>query len=230
LLLVHEDLLDLCDDSRIGVGEDWYPEIEDAMKRASVAVLLVSADFLTSKFILSKEVPPLLERREKEGLKIFPMIIRPCAWDEVKWLARMQIRPKGETLSAGNDHQIDTELVVITKEIKSIIGRCDHAELRGEFVPLPPEKISLAKLPSTNPELFGREKELTLLDNTWANPKTNIICFVAWGGMGKTALVNSSWTGLSRYRRPRMSQARSKIRLFQPLCASLLTIIGGCAS
>lgn len=53
-------------------------------------------------------------------------------------------------------------------------------------------KISLAKLPSTNPELFGREKELKMLDEAWGNPKTNIVSLLAWGGVGKTALV-SAW-------------------------------------
>jgi tetratricopeptide (TPR) repeat protein len=62
---------------------------------------------------------------------------------------------------------------------------------REGYIPLGPEKISLAKLPSTNPELFGRDKELKILDEVWDNTGTNIISFVAWGGVGKTALVNS---------------------------------------
>ena len=53
------------------------------------------------------------------------------------------------------------------------------------------EKISLAKLPSTNPELFGREEELAILDEAWASSQTNIVSLVAWGGVGKTALVNT---------------------------------------
>ena len=52
-------------------------------------------------------------------------------------------------------------------------------------------KISLAKLPSTNPELYGREKELEILDAAWASPQKNIVTLVAWGGVGKTALVNT---------------------------------------
>ena len=52
----------------------------DAMARATVAVLLVSADFLTSDFILDEEVPKLLKRRDQEGLLIFPILIKPCAW------------------------------------------------------------------------------------------------------------------------------------------------------
>ncbi len=58
------------------------------------------------------------------------------------------------------------------------------------FTSTGPEKISLAKLPSTSPDLFGREKELKILDEAWENPKTNIVSLIAWGGVGKTALIN----------------------------------------
>ena len=51
-------------------------------------------------------------------------------------------------------------------------------------------RISMAKLPVTWRELFGREDELKILDEAWADEKTKIISFVAWGGVGKTALVN----------------------------------------
>lgn len=53
-VLQSQGLLDLWDDRRIGAGQDWHQEIEQAMAAASVAVLLVSADFLTSQFILGE--------------------------------------------------------------------------------------------------------------------------------------------------------------------------------
>jgi nucleoside phosphorylase len=56
--------------------------------------------------------------------------------------------------------------------------------------PIGPEKISLAKLPSTSPDLFGRDKELAVLDAAWEDPQTNVVSLVAWGGVGKTALMN----------------------------------------
>ncbi len=52
------------------------------------------------------------------------------------------------------------------------------------------QKISISRLPVTGPDLFGREAELKLLDDAWADAHTNIITFVAWGGVGKSALVN----------------------------------------
>jgi len=54
-----------------------------------------------------------------------------------------------------------------------------------------PIKIETTKLPTTSSILFGREKELEILDKAWENPHTKIISFIAWGGIGKTALVNA---------------------------------------
>ena len=202
-VLQMQDMLDVWDDRRIEAGDEWHSEIENALNAASVAVLLVSANFLTSKFILGEEVPRLLERREKEGVRIFPVIVKPCAWTQVKWLARMQARPKdGKPLAAGNEYQIDADLAAIAEEIAALIKQAGKGVTPGS-APLGPDKISTAKLPSTSSDLFGREKELALLDAAWnphPNPppsasrtgegKTNVLTLVAWGGVGKSALVN----------------------------------------
>ncbi len=71
-----------------------------------------------------------------------------------------------------------------------------HADIVAEFFnvtlppPLPRDKISIARLPTSGPDLFGRAAELKLLDDAWENPNINIVTFIAWGGVGKTALVN----------------------------------------
>jgi len=190
-VLQHEGLLDLWDDRRIGGGEDWKKEIEKAMAKANVAILLVSADFLTSKFIRGTEVPTFLERRDEEGMHIFPIIVKPCAWKQVEWLSRMNLRPKdGKPLSGGNEHQIDTDLAAIAEEVAAIIKRVPEDSSDIGHAHLAPEKISLARLPSTSSALFGRQKELEALDAAWADHKTNIVTLVAWGGVGKTALVS----------------------------------------
>lgn len=51
----------------------------------------------------------------------------------------------------------------------------------------------IAPLPRPLTEhLFGRDEELKLLDDAWANDATNIVVFHAIGGAGKSALV-SNW-------------------------------------
>ena len=123
-VLQMEDILDVWEDRRIETGEDWYPEIQKAMDQASVAILMVTVNFLTSKFILGEEVPRLMKRRAEEGLRIFPVIVKPCAWKQVEWLARMQTRPqKSKTLSAGDEHQIDADLAAIAEEVATVINQ-----------------------------------------------------------------------------------------------------------
>ncbi|MFL6211398.1 MAG: ATP-binding protein [Pyrinomonadaceae bacterium] len=55
-------------------------------------------------------------------------------------------------------------------------------------------KVSIGRIPVTGPDLFGREQELKILDEAWSDPATNILSLVAWGGVGKSALVNH-WLG-----------------------------------
>ena len=61
-----QDRLDIWSDERIATGADWLQEIESALESASAAILLVSVDFLISKFIREREVPRLLQRRPGE--------------------------------------------------------------------------------------------------------------------------------------------------------------------
>jgi hypothetical protein len=94
------------------------------MRRASVAVLLISADFLTSKFILGEEVPRLLARRDAEGVRVIPLIVRPCAWQVVPWLRRLQARPRdGRPLSAGSESQVDADLAALAVELYELLQR-----------------------------------------------------------------------------------------------------------
>jgi Protein kinase domain len=57
-----------------------------------------------------------------------------------------------------------------------------------------PKKISVAKLPVTGSDLFGREEDIAFLDDAWENQHVNIVTVVAWAGVGKSTLVNH-WLG-----------------------------------
>ncbi|MBV9998459.1 MAG: protein kinase [Verrucomicrobia bacterium] len=53
-----------------------------------------------------------------------------------------------------------------------------------------PRRISIARLPVTGKEIFGREEDVSFLDAAWANPQVHIVTIVAWAGVGKSTLVN----------------------------------------
>ena len=93
-MLENQGILEVWDDTRITPGNEWCLKIEHALETATVALLLISANSLTSEFILQREIPLLLERRSNEGLRIIPIILEPCPWNTVAWLQQMEIRPK----------------------------------------------------------------------------------------------------------------------------------------
>jgi tetratricopeptide (TPR) repeat protein len=100
--------------------------------------------------------------------------------------ARKKIREFCDQYEYACEFWARTELDLLVKK---------HPDIVAEFFNLAPpplslDKISIARLPTSGPDLFGREAELKMLDDAWANPDANIIAFVAWGGVGKTALVN----------------------------------------
>ncbi len=189
-VLQKAGLLAIWEDRKIGAGDDWHQEIEDALNAANIAILMVSANFLTSDFILNEEVPHLLECRQKEGVRIIPLIVKPCAWKSIKWLKPINARPKdGRPLSGGSDYQIDADLTALAEEIEKLVHQTGSTS-PTKYEPLPPDEIFTAKLPTTGKDLFGREAELQMLDDAWTDPHMNILSLVAWGGVGKTALVN----------------------------------------
>ncbi len=95
-LLVHlaplerEGLIEAWADTRLVAGDQWRTEIRDALGRARVAILLISADFLASEFIVTNELPPLLEKAETRGTRIIPVILSPCRFTRTPELARFQ--------------------------------------------------------------------------------------------------------------------------------------------
>jgi serine/threonine protein kinase len=55
---------------------------------------------------------------------------------------------------------------------------------------LTPKEISIARLPVTGSDVFGREEDIAFLDRAWANKGVNVVTIVAWAGVGKSTLVN----------------------------------------
>jgi serine/threonine protein kinase len=53
-----------------------------------------------------------------------------------------------------------------------------------------PKKTSIARLPVTGSDVFGREEDIAFLDRAWTNKNANVVTIVAWAGVGKSTLIN----------------------------------------
>lgn len=83
-------LIDLWHDKRLEPGKRWRNEIETAIKSAQVAILLISADYLASKFIAERELPPILKAAVARGLIVIPVVVSPSRFESTKSLSAYQ--------------------------------------------------------------------------------------------------------------------------------------------
>jgi TIR domain len=98
-------LVDIWDDTKIKPGAKWRDEIAKAIEAAKVAVLLISADYLASRFIAEDELPPLLAAAEQEGTTIFPVILSPCAFEYTKLAQFQAVNSPSMPISKMSKHQ-----------------------------------------------------------------------------------------------------------------------------
>jgi hypothetical protein len=55
--------------------ESWHETIQDALNRSSCVILMISVNFLDSKFIYEEELPVILSRVKNEQLGLVPVFL-----------------------------------------------------------------------------------------------------------------------------------------------------------
>ena len=86
----EQDRYIIWSDRDIESGTPWEAELRQALTSASVAILLVSADFLASKYIREHELPVLCQAAENGNVTLLSFVLSPCAIKETE-LIRYQI-------------------------------------------------------------------------------------------------------------------------------------------
>jgi hypothetical protein len=153
MVLEPEGLIEIWIDDRIPAGAEWLEVINEALLQADIAILLITSDFLTSKFILEKEVPTLLKRRWAGGLSLFPIIGLSCAWQEVSWLAKLNVRPKNGVPVWGKGRRVaERYLAEIAREIAENVRKTDSTK--------PPIRSAIESLELRFQEAFSSPKSI----------------------------------------------------------------------
>lgn len=109
-------------DKQIAPGAKWFDEIQAALQKTSVAVMLVSSDFLASDFIHDHELGPLLKEAEAGGVKILWVPLRPSSYEETLLKDYQAVSTPSEPLSQMSKADRDEAWVRICKEIKRAVN------------------------------------------------------------------------------------------------------------
>ncbi len=199
-----QGLVDRWDDTRIKAGQDWRKEIAQALESSSVAILLVSANFLASDFIHENELPPLLMAAEKRGTLIIPVIASACGFARLPELSKLQaINSPSNTLAdmslAKQDRLWDGVVERIqeflsgrkkvsaqrTRTRKRILSvKAANEQQQGGGPPAHPESIPVVG------QFFGRSEHLEKLHHFIADPSMRVAVIQGFYGIGKTTLVS----------------------------------------
>src|SRR5438067_6689601 len=149
-VLEMQDILEVWENSKIAAGEISSEEIHKKLQDATIAILLVSAEYLTSEFIKKTEIKQILKRRATEKLPMIPIIVSDCSYKSVGWLTGVSVRPRDEVpLKAKTSAKKDSELREIVEEIAKILGKALASTGEG------PEETS--KRAATVPKATGIE-------------------------------------------------------------------------
>lgn len=133
------------DDSKINLGDRWAYEIENALNESSIVILLISADFLASNFIVNQELPKILVKEKKAGTKIIPIIIGPCGFDDDPILSQFQALNSSEDYIAKFDkYKQDEYWDLLRRKVRKTIENIseEQAQALEETAALEEDKVA----------------------------------------------------------------------------------------
>jgi hypothetical protein len=193
-LLIERGISVWLDEEQLTPGHPWQPLLEKGIKESTAGAVLVGADGLGPWE--DEEMQAFLVFAVREHKSVIPVLL-PGAPEKVDLPAFLANRTWVDLRAGFAAEGMDNLIWGITGEHP---GRKPAPAHASEPI------IAVTRLQHGAEHLVGRETELTRLDTAWQDPKTHVVTIVAWGGVGKTALVvewmarmaRDGWRGAER--------------------------------
>lgn len=107
-------------DRKIEPGANWDTEIKEELNSANLILLLVSKDFLASEYCFGVEVDKALSRLKRGDVKVVPILLKPCLWEE-SLFSELQIIPRGaKAINSWSSHE--KAYVEVANEIRDLVN------------------------------------------------------------------------------------------------------------
>jgi internalin A len=103
--LKREGLIETWSSRDIRAGDEWRRTAHDALVRADLIVLLLSADFLASDYGYGTELGQAKERHDAGSVRVLPIRLKPADWGDL-WIGTLDVLPgDGRPVTAWPDRE-----------------------------------------------------------------------------------------------------------------------------
>ncbi|HYT44947.1 MAG TPA: tetratricopeptide repeat protein [Methylomirabilota bacterium] len=124
-------------DRKIGAGQEWEDEIDTHLNTARIILLLISPDFMASKYCFGVEVTRAMERHEQGEARVIPVILRPVYWQGAPFGKLQALPTDGEPIMSRYWHNLDEAFFNVAEGIRKAIEKLKpNLEASVEVVPL----------------------------------------------------------------------------------------------
>jgi hypothetical protein len=169
-------------DKEIEAGQLWLDEIKRGIAASSAAVLLVTPNFLDSKFIRDEELPLLEQAKVDRGLRLTWIAVRPSTVqgsDKRIWAYQALNDPR-QALSGLRQSSRDKKLAEIAQQINNVVLAASqrswlagkiHAEIPAVRHRIDPAQRKQAEVPAEKPRSMAANRGAVRTDNYVAFPE-----------------------------------------------------------
>ncbi|MDB9304330.1 GUN4 domain-containing protein [Nodularia spumigena CS-591/12] len=110
-------------DRKILPGQEWDDQIKDNLKTADIILLLVSSDFLASKYCRDVEVEKAIERHDAREACVIPVILRSVDWTGAPFARLAALPTNAEPVVSRHWYSQDEAFTDVAKGIRAAVEK-----------------------------------------------------------------------------------------------------------
>lgn len=114
---------DVWSDERIRTGQKWLDEIEQALQKANIAIMILSRDFIASDFIMKKEVPALLLNAKEKGTIIINLVAGKSLFKDSLLSEFQCVNDPNKPLKGMDEHQQDEVYTKLAEDVRFYLSK-----------------------------------------------------------------------------------------------------------
>lgn len=187
-VLRHEGQITGWHKRRIAAGRDWQLELDRHLTTASLILLLISPDFLSSDYQYGVELQRAMQRHDANEARVIPILVRACDWEGTPFSKLQPVPRNGKAITSWRNR--DEAYTDVAKEI--LVALQTMQGLTPSMLPTALPKVWQVPY-RRNPIFSGREDLLHVLEQALEREHSAILsqpqAISGLGGIGKTGVA-----------------------------------------